>query len=49
MIQNAEDAGAREVKVMYEGRQCNAKDDLETLDYPDHLKALQVTFTFTDS
>ncbi|XP_041369664.1 sacsin-like [Gigantopelta aegis] len=41
MIQNAEDAGARQVKVLYEGRQCNRTEDLAQLEYPSHLKALQ--------
>ncbi|XP_041369841.1 sacsin-like [Gigantopelta aegis] len=41
MIQNAEDAGAREVKVLYEGRQCNRPEDLVNLDYAPHVKALQ--------
>ncbi|XP_041367004.1 sacsin-like [Gigantopelta aegis] len=40
MIQNAEDAGAREIKVLYENRQCNNEADLAKLKYGPHLKAL---------
>ena len=46
MIQNAEDAGAREIKILYEHRQCSNEKDLAQLEAPTHMKALKVMFGY---